>query len=533
MRIAESKISNGSVRKARRDSGCRWAGIRTVGNAPISPGGFRGGFPCRSTACERNSGNAVEGQRKCSEAGNLSIVEPSGTAKGGSPGQCPRTPGTSPNRPVGMSKPGLGVSGAVAKAVRARACRRGVDRQVGGGRWELRVLGPLEVRFAGRPVPVGGARQRAVLAALLLCRGRMVPTSSLVDRVWEGREPASAVNTLQSYVSRLRALFSSPVEGRADAPVIRGESGGYLLDVPDEQVDSARFERLLTAGRAELAAGDASTSHALFSAALDLWRGPMLGDLNGAVGFRAETARMEDLRISAVELMADSEIALGRPDQAIARLREVSAAHPLREGPVARLMRAMYHSGRPADALALYGDIRQRFVDELGIEPGAELGALQQAILRRERIPGFEDAVTSADRRGPTRDRRHAPTATAAGGTVTSAVVHVVDAVRVSEGAPRPHQPLPATARRKPAGVPPKGLPRIGADGPSNPVRDTGRGPENRERLRERFGEPWGRPSPDLALKPYGSRRLGCGCLDPSADGRDDGDVVFRPHRLP
>lgn len=515
---------------------------------------------------------------------------------------------------------------------------------MGVGSWELRILGPLEVRFAGRSVPVGGARQRSVLAVLLLCRGRMVPTTSLVDGVWEGREPASAVNTLQSYVSRLRSRFSSPVEGRADAPAIRGEAGGYRLDVDEEQLDGARFERLLAAGREELAGGDVQTSCSLFSTALELWRGPMLGDLNGAVAFRAETARMEDLRISAVELMAEAEIALGSLDQAIARLREVAAAHPLREGPVARLMRAMYHSGRQADALALYGDTRQRFVDELGIEPGAELSELQLAILRRERIPGFGLATSPADRRRPTGERRYGQTAGCVpAGTVgrvslpdgsqghgaagvsgvrvavgTAGVDAAADAVGASEGSPQPHrlaphlpdQPPAVTVRQKPvsgtargnsvsekahrkrAGVPPTAQRGSGVGGPAalapqeplvlavarradsapsaiapNPpgaavgVRalrgssvpvgadvsrslrrpepdpcsltatdlppDPGLGRENRERVRQRLGGPWGRPSADPAPRPQGGRMLGCVYLDPSAGGRDDDEVAF------
>ncbi|MFE3553382.1 BTAD domain-containing putative transcriptional regulator [Streptomyces sp. NPDC059193] len=249
------------------------------------------------------------------------------------------------------------------------------------GGWELRVLGALEVRFAGRALPLGGARQRAVLAALLMARGKAVPLTTLVDTVWEGREPASAVNTMQSYVSRLRALFALPDVDRTAAPRVWGVPGGYRLEVRGEQIDALRFEFLLAAGRRELAVGRAQPAYELLTRSLALWRGPVYGDLNGLAAVQADVARMEDQRIRAVELLAEAELALGRPEAAIAGLQELALAHPLREAVLARLMSLLHQNGRRADALAMYRDTRRRLVDELGIEPGAELSGIQQRIL--------------------------------------------------------------------------------------------------------------------------------------------------------
>ncbi|MET8570300.1 AfsR/SARP family transcriptional regulator [Streptomyces sp. NPDC004783] len=249
--------------------------------------------------------------------------------------------------------------------------------------WDLHVLGGLDVRCAGHALPVGGARQRAVLATLLMSRGRSVPLAMLVDAVWEGREPASAVNTLQTYVSRLRAVFAAPAQAPAAGPCIRGVPGGYRLEVQPDQVDALRFERLLTAGGHELAAGRAQSAHELLTTGLALWRGPAYGDLNALTAVQAEACRLEDLRVRAVELLAEANLTLGRPEAAIAGLQGLALAYPLREGVLARLMSVLHQAGRRADALATYRDARQRMIHELGIEPGAELSGVHQRILGR------------------------------------------------------------------------------------------------------------------------------------------------------
>ncbi|MFE7560835.1 BTAD domain-containing putative transcriptional regulator [Kitasatospora sp. NPDC057500] len=278
-----------------------------------------------------------------------------------------------------------------------------------GRGWRFGVLGPLAVQRDGRALPLGGARQRTVLATLLLAHGRPVPLAGLVDSVWNGREPASAVNTVQSYVSRLRAVLAD-ASGGADrgAPRLLGTAGGYRLDVgeageadaggpAEEVVDFRRFERLTADGRARLADGDAHGARTRLVEALGLWRGPALADLREVPRLQAEAVRLEDLRLAAVESAAEAELACGRATAAVDRLWRTAAEHPLREGPQALLMRALYRTGRQAEALALYGRTRRRLVDELGVEPGADLTAVHRAILRQELPPPERTALAEPE----------------------------------------------------------------------------------------------------------------------------------------
>ncbi|MFF7454517.1 BTAD domain-containing putative transcriptional regulator [Kitasatospora sp. NPDC008115] len=255
------------------------------------------------------------------------------------------------------------------------------------GAWELCALGPLEIRFDGEALPVGGARQRAVLATLLLSPGRPVPVGPLIDNVWGGREPASALNTLQSYVSRLRTVLARPKDTGGSAPRLLGGPSGYVLTVQDEQLDYRRAERLLDTARAALAA-DPVAAHASARQALALWRGPALGELQNLPAFQWEAARLDEVRLGAEQLVAEADLALGRSEEAVARLWRLATGHPLWEQPQALLMRALYRTGRQADALALYQRTRRRLVDELGIEPGAELAGVHGAILRQDPLLG-------------------------------------------------------------------------------------------------------------------------------------------------
>jgi predicted ATPase/DNA-binding SARP family transcriptional activator len=240
---------------------------------------------------------------------------------------------------------------------------------------EVRVLGPIEVRGEGPPVPLGGARQRAVLGLLVLAAPTPVPTGVLVDRLWAGEPPATAVVTLQGYLSRLRkALAGLPL-------AIETRSPGYALVLDPDVIDARRFERLLGEGRAALQEGRPGPAASLLRQALELWRGPALADLADESFAVAEATRLEELRLAALEGRFEAELALGRYGDVVAELESLVAAHPLREGLRAQLMRALHGSGRTAEALRVYSAGRELLAEELGIEPGSALQRLENAIL--------------------------------------------------------------------------------------------------------------------------------------------------------
>ncbi|GLW66163.1 SARP family transcriptional regulator [Actinomadura rubrobrunea] len=240
------------------------------------------------------------------------------------------------------------------------------------------VLGPVEARRDdGRVLPVGGPRARALLALLLLDAGRVVPAERLIDGLYGEHPPAGAANALQSQVSRLRKALG-------DAALVEGTAAGYRLAVAPECVDVHRFERLAREGRDALADGDHARAAASLREALSLWRGPALADVPLHGG---HAARLEESRIAAVEDHAEAALALGEDASLVASLREVVDAHPLRERARGLLMRALYGSGRQAEALAVYEDGRRIIADELGADPSAELSALHLSILRGELGP--------------------------------------------------------------------------------------------------------------------------------------------------
>jgi DNA-binding SARP family transcriptional activator len=236
--------------------------------------------------------------------------------------------------------------------------------------FEFRILGPFEVEGDQGPVALGGQRQRAVLAALLLASGHVVATDRLVDLLYGEHAPRTAITSLQNAISRLRKeLGENVLETRAP---------GYLLRVDPERIDANRFERLLRAARGA-AAGE---RRELLEHALSLWRGPALADFAFEQFAQAEIRRLEELRLVAVEERIDADLELDRHGDVVGELEALVAAHPLRETLRRQLMLALYRSGRQAEALDAYQEARARFVGELGIEPGPELRQLQSEILR-------------------------------------------------------------------------------------------------------------------------------------------------------
>ena len=246
-------------------------------------------------------------------------------------------------------------------------------------RLEFRLLGPLEVRADGRPVALGGAKPRALLAVLLLQPGSVVSVDGLIDDLWGERPPKTAAHALQVYVSQLRKALDPGRRG-----VLEKRAAGYLLDVRPELLDIHRFRRLLGDGRAALRDGDAAQASALLGEALALWRGPALADFAFEPFAQLEIARLEEERRLAAEERIEAELALGRHAELVGELEALVAAEPFRERPRGQLMLALYRSGRQAEALDAYRDARRTLVAELGIEPSPELRALEAAILRQD-----------------------------------------------------------------------------------------------------------------------------------------------------
>jgi len=241
---------------------------------------------------------------------------------------------------------------------------------------EFRLLGPFEAFRHGVQLEVGMGKQRALLALLLLRRGKVVSTDRLIDALWEEHPPASAVNSIHIYVSQLRKALGNGC--------LETHGRGYLLVLEPGQLDLGRFERLLGEGRALVAGGETTRAAETLRAALALWRGPPLSDFASEPFAQEEIARLEELRLAAVEERIHADLALGRQADLVPELETLVREHPLHERLRAQLMLALYRSGRQAEALAEYQQARRLLADELGLAPGRALQELEGAILRQE-----------------------------------------------------------------------------------------------------------------------------------------------------
>jgi DNA-binding SARP family transcriptional activator len=248
---------------------------------------------------------------------------------------------------------------------------------------DFRILGSLEVLDDGREIALPGTKPRALLALLLLHANETLTADRIIDELWGERPPAAPGKTLQMHISRLRKALGGD-DGAGPAGSIATRERGYRLEIDPEQLDSHRFEALVAQGRAELAADRPQSAVASLEAALALWQGEPLADLAYEAFAQAEIARLEDLRIAALEQLMEAKLALGRHVEVVEQLEPLIGEHPYREGLRAQLMLALYRSDRQADALQAYQDARRILVEELGIEPGERLRALERDILAQE-----------------------------------------------------------------------------------------------------------------------------------------------------
>ena len=249
---------------------------------------------------------------------------------------------------------------------------------------EFSILGPLEVRDRGRMVPCPSAKQRLLLAVLLLHANEVVSTDALTEALWGERPPPSARKALQMHVSQLRALLEPDRPGGGQGSLLVTRPPGYQLTVEPGRLDLHRFEAGVRDARAARQAGRWGEVAESMAAALALWRGEPLADLAVEEVLQPDVSRLEELRLAAIEDRVEADLALGGHAELLPELEGIVARHPLRERPRGQLMLALYRAGRQADALEVYAQTRRMLVDELGLEPSRELQGLQQQILMQD-----------------------------------------------------------------------------------------------------------------------------------------------------
>jgi predicted ATPase/DNA-binding SARP family transcriptional activator len=249
---------------------------------------------------------------------------------------------------------------------------------------QFQILGPLVVAQGDRTLCLGGHRQRAVLARLLVDAGRIVSCDELIEDVWEGRPPRTASKTLHKYVSELRHALGSRAPVDPDRHVLRTAGRGYVVDVTTGGLDVQQFTERVASARSARAAGDAAGAAAELEAALDLWRGEVLADFPDSSFAVPLRTGLSELRLTAIEERVDAIVSLGRNGEAVAELVRLVEAHPLRERLWALLMSALAASGRTAEALRAFQRYRRLLGDELGLEPSAQLRELESRLVLGE-----------------------------------------------------------------------------------------------------------------------------------------------------
>jgi DNA-binding SARP family transcriptional activator/tetratricopeptide (TPR) repeat protein len=246
--------------------------------------------------------------------------------------------------------------------------------------FEIGVLGPVEIRWDGHVVDIGGVKARALVARLLIDRNLIVSVDRLVDSLWSDHGRGAEI-ALRSTISRLRKRLRE-AGGSEDLIVTRAP--GYLLNAPADVTDVFRFERLVAEGRRQLARGRPSECTRLLQEAEEMWRGQAYSEVRDEPFARAEARRLEELLLSAKETRIDAGLTLGLQQALVGELETLTAANPMRERLWSQRMLTLYRSGRQAEALRVFQDLRSVLVDELGIEPGHDVTWMEQAILAQD-----------------------------------------------------------------------------------------------------------------------------------------------------
>ena len=275
---------------------------------------------------------------------------------------------------------------------------------------QFRILGPLEVvDEAGLQLSLGGGRQRALLAVLLLHANEVVSSDHLIQELWGDKPPESAAKLLQGHVSQVRRAIGG------DARLVTRQPG-YMLRVEPGELDGEHFEQLVDEGRRALARGAAHEAAGKFREGLSLWRGAPLAEFTSDEFAQGEIARLEELRLTALEDLMDAELALGRHAALVGELEPLVSQHPWRERLRAQLMLALYRSGRQTEALQAYQETRRVLVEQLGIEPSETLRLLERAVLTHDpsleappTVPTEEKGAEMLAPPGPSAGRRFRP----------------------------------------------------------------------------------------------------------------------------
>lgn len=323
---------------------------------------------------------------------------------------------------------------------------------------DFQVLGPLGMLEKDKNVAPTAPKPRQVIALLIMRRNAVVQTSELIDELWEGGPPTSALTTLQTYIYKLRKILVR----YGGKEVLHTRPGGYVLDIPNSSVDLHRAEKAAGEGKATLRNGDPVRARESLAEALSIWRAPALVDVDRGALLSSYATRLEEFRSRTLEMRIEADLQLGHHRELVSELKSLILTHPLHEHLHASLMIALHRSGRRHEALEVFRVLRQNMVEDLGLEPGEELRQLHQALLADAPVGPPFDARQSIR----TVSRDGASTSTAGPRAARGTAVDVEERTPATHAPERDHLLASVPAQRDAAGA--------STQGAHGPVRATG-----------------------------------------------------------